>query len=388
MRRIYAKVDLDAIRSNMINLKSNLKPDAKVMAVVKADGYGLGAVPVAKSVQDLVCGFAVATAEEGLNLRFHGLTGPVLVLGYVPEEQFGEVIDKEIRCAAFSYPEVKKLSDEAVRRGKKAIIHLKIDTGMGRIGVKPEDAPGFARACASLPGIVTEGIFTHLATADMADYSPSLVQEEKFKGVLSALEAEGLLPPMVHCGNSAATIWLPDTPGEIFREGISLYGYYPSDEPAARPVKLTPALSLHSMISFIKEVDGGTPIGYGGTYVTAGKTRVATVPTGYADGYPRSLSSKGKVLIRGVYCPIIGRVCMDQFMVDVTAVPEASVRDEVVLIGKSGDKEITLEDICLWSGGFHYELLCLLGRRVPRIYTRNGREIGEKDYFHDEYPGF
>ena len=388
MKRILAKVDLGAVRNNLISLKNNLKKGARVIAVVKADGYGLGAVPVAKEVEDLVWGFAVATAEEALNLRHHGICEPILVLGYVPEESFPQMVCQDIRCAAFSLDSVRKLSEEAVKQGKKAIIHLKVDTGMGRIGFRPEEAVSFAEACALLPGIHTEGIFTHLATADMADNSAALEQTRIFLKVTEDLKKKDLLPEIIHCGNSAATIWMPDTPGNVFREGISLYGYYPSDEPLAHPVKLAPALSLVSMVSFVKTVEEGTPIGYGGSFVAPRRMKVATIPAGYADGYPRGLSNRGFVLIKGKKCPVIGRVCMDQMMADVSQVEDAAPRDEVVLIGRSGKEEITLEDICAWSGGFHYELLCLLGRRVPRLYMKHGQVAGLKDYSHDEYPGF
>ena len=385
MERIVARVDLDAIRQNMISLKNNLKDKTMVMAVVKADGYGLGAVPVAKAVEDLVWGFAVATIDEAVSLRLHRIDKPVLVLGYVPEESFPEMIEGKIRCAAFSRESMEKLSEEAVRQGREAIVHLKVDTGMGRIGFKPSEALDFARFCSELPGIRVEGIFTHLATADMVDNSGALRQRQVFAEVTERLKEEGLLPEIVHCGNSAATIWMPDTPGNLFREGISLYGYYPSDEPLEHLVRLTPGLSLYSLVSFVKTVEKGTPIGYGASFIAPRKMKVATIPVGYADGFPRGLSNRGYVLIKGVKCPIIGRVCMDQIMVDADNVPDVSCRDEVVLIGKSGDAEITLEDICSWSGGFHYELLCLLGRRVPRVYIRQGKVAGLKDYFHDEY---
>ena len=384
MMRVWAEIDLDRIRANMLALKGCV-PGARVMAVVKADGYGLGAVPAALSVDDLVWGYAVAAAEEGLNLRAHGITKPILVLGHVSEDDYERLIREEIRFAFFEESELPALAAAAEREGRKALVHVKVETGMSRIGASPEAAKQLLWTMKAYPSVEAEGIFTHLATADMADHSGADAQMEIFRSLTDGLSAEGLCPPLVHCGNSAATMVLPDTPGCLFREGIALYGYYPSEEMDHGTVKLLPAMSWKTSVSYVKTIAPGTSVGYGGTFTAEKAMRIATISVGYGDGYPRSLSNRGCVLIRGRRCPIVGRVCMDQVMVDVDGVPEAAKGDTVTLVGRDGEEELSCEEVAGLAGSFNYELLCNIGKRVPRLYFRNGQPVGQKDYFRDDY---
>ncbi|MGI6107731.1 MAG: alanine racemase [Lachnospiraceae bacterium] len=366
--RTAAIVDLGAIRANMLEFRRRAPADKKLMAVVKTNGYGLGAVPVVRAVSDLVWGCATATIDEAVELCEAGVDKPVLVLGYVSPSRYGDLVKYGIRCAMYDAGDAELLSETAQKMGKKAIVHIKVDTGMNRIGIRPEEVPGFARKLAGLPGITTEGMFSHLATADCADRTPSLAQIEKFRGAIRALEAIGLRPQICHIGNSAAAMEMKDIPGDMFRIGISLYGYYPSDEMNRGAFPLRPSLTLKTRVIYVKTVPAGTAIGYGGTFVTEHESVIATVGIGYGDGYPRSASGRGQMIVHGRRAPIAGRVCMDQTMLDVTGIPDVKTGDEVTAIGRDGDAGITLEDLAEVSGRFHYEILCDINPRVPRIY--------------------
>ena len=384
--RVYATVNLDNIYANMKNLKDNVDSETKMVAVVKADGYGHGAVPVAITVDEIVEAYAVATIDEAINLRKHGITKPIYLLGFIPDGRIPDAITNEVRFAVFKKEQAEKISKEAVSLGKKAYIHIKLDTGMGRIGFLPTDeSVEDVLYISTLENVETEGIFTHFAKADEADKTAANRQLDIYKAFISKLSEKGLNIKIKHCSNSAGIIDMRNANMSETRAGISLYGMYPSDEVNKKAVKLYPALELKSHIIYIKEVEKGTPIGYGGTYVTAKKTLVATIPVGYGDGYPRSLSNKGYVLINGQRAPIIGRVCMDQFMVDVTDVEEAKEGGIVTLVGKGGDDVRTVEEISELAGTFNYEFVCDLGKRIPRVYYRDGKIIGTKDYFDDVY---
>lgn len=386
--RVYATVDLDAIRSNMEAFHKKMEGKAMLCAVVKTDGYGLGAVPAAKEVADLVWGFATATLDEAVNLRRHGISQPILVLGFVPKQQYETMIKEDIRFAAYQEDEVISLAEAAHTLGKKAVVHIKIDTGMSRIGLTPGEVLPFIRRLAAMPDIRIEGIFSHFATADSRDRSLAREQAKKFSELTDALEKEGIHIPIRHIGNSAASMDMPWTPGNMFREGIALYGYYPSEEMDKESVKLTPAMELKTVVAYVKTVPAGTPIGYGATFVTDRETRVATVSIGYGDGYPRSLSNCGEMLVHGKRARILGRVCMDQTMIDVTGIEDVRIGDTVTVIGRDGDAYLPLEEEANLAGRFNYEFLCDLGKRVPRIYIRHGQAVGAKDYFEDEYSGF
>lgn len=378
--RVYAEVDLDAIRENMAEMKKNLPPGTGLIGVVKADGYGHGAVPVARAICALVEGYAVATAEEALVLRRHRVDKPILILGPVHESYYRALIDQEIRPVMFTYKEMEKFSFKAEQAGKKAPIHLAVDTGMCRIGMKPdEESADMVQAAEKLPGIFIEGLFTHFATADEEKKEKTERQLERFRHFVELLDARGVEIPIKHCANSAGIIDRLGTEYRWVRAGISMYGLYPSDEVNKSQVKLFPALTLKSHITYVKSIGPGDEVSYGGTYRAEEERRIATIPVGYGDGYPRNLSGKGEVLIRGRRAPILGRVCMDQMMVDVTHISDASEGDEVTLIGRDGQEVLAVEDLARAGGGFHYEILCNLGKRIPRVYFSQGKLVGKKD---------
>ncbi len=371
--RGYVQVDLDAIMSNAKNIKEHIGSETRLMGVVKADGYGHGSVPVAKALgkHEFMYGFAVATAEEAFELRENGITMPILVLGYTFPRSFERMVALDIRPTVFNLDAAIGLSEEGYQQHKKVKVHIKVDTGMGRIGIMP-DEKGFqyVRLLHALPNLTIEGIFTHFARADEQDKTDALRQLSLFKSFTDRVERElGLSGLIKGCSNSAAVLEIPEADMDMVRAGIILYGLAPSAAVDMERIVLKPALSLYSIAAYIKWLPAGSPISYGGKYVTQRETRVATIPIGYGDGYPRSLSDKGYVLIRGRKAPILGSVCMDQFMVDVTDIPEAMEGDKVVLLGRDGEEEITAELLGELSGRFHYELICSLGKRVPRIYT-------------------
>ena len=371
--RGYVQVDLDAIMSNAKNIKEHIGSETRLMGVVKSDGYGHGSVPVAKALEkhEFMYGFAVATAEEAFELREIGITMPILVLGYTFPRSFERMVALDIRPTVFTLDAAIGLSEEGYQQHKKVKVHIKVDTGMGRIGIMP-DEKGFqyVRLLHALPNLTIEGIFTHFARADEQDKTDALRQLSLFKSFTDRVERElGLSGLIKGCSNSAAVLEIPEADMDMVRAGIILYGLAPSAAVDMERIVLKPALSLYSIAAYIKWLPAGSPISYGGKYVTQRETRVATIPIGYGDGYPRSLSDKGYVLIRGRKAPILGSVCMDQFMVDVTDIPEAMEGDKVVLLGRDGEEEITAELLGDLSGRFNYELICSLGKRVPRIYT-------------------
>ena len=374
--RIQADIDLDAFAFNLESIKNNLKEDTKIITVLKADGYGHGALPLAReAVKDpRVWGVAVATVEEAEELRQGGIRKPLLILGYTSEENYEQIAREEFRPAVFKLSMARKLSQAAVKNNTVVNVHIKIDTGMSRIGYRDlETAVPEIMEISRLPGIRIEGLFTHFARADEKKTDPAYVQFRKFQEFQKALEAQGLEIPICHCSNSAGIIRMPEANLNAVRAGVILYGLYPSEDVEKEPVPLKPVMELKSHIAYIKTVEAGVQISYGGTFTTQRETRVATIPVGYADGYARGLSNKGSVLIRGKRAPILGRVCMDQFMVDVTDIPQAQELDEVVLLGRSGDEQITMEELGELSGRFNYEFACCISKRVPRIYFKGGQ---------------
>lgn len=388
--RVYATVDLDAVASNMRSMRDNLPASTLIMGAVKADGYGHGSVPVAKAIEPYVYGYAVATIDEGIILRRHGINKTILILGVTHESRYEDLLRYDIRTAMFRYEKAKKLSDLAVNQEKKAVIHLALDTGMSRIGMKPDrEHAKEAAAIAALDGIEVEGLFTHFARADETDKSAYEEQYRRYKEFLGYLKELGVQIPIRHCSNSAGIVEsLESNHMDMVRAGIAIYGMYPSDEVDHESVKLTPAMEIKSCITYIKEIEAGTAVSYGGTFVADHTMKVATIPVGYGDGYVRSLSGNGDVLIRGKRAAILGRICMDQFMVDVTDIPDVQEDDEVTLLGKNGDECITMEELAEKSGGFHYEMICDIGKRVPRVYLKDGKVVGTKDYFDDVFKGF
>ena len=368
--RVCAYINYDNILYNLQQMKGNISPETRIMAVIKTNAYGHGAVEIAKRLEglDYIAGFAVATIEEALQLREAGIKKLILILGFVFPESYPELVREDIRCAVFKYEQGRQLSEEAVRQKKEVYFHIKLDTGMGRIGFVPcQESADCIESLSRLPGVKMEGIFTHFAKADMRDKAATYEQIRKFKDFYEHLERKGIHFDLHHCSNSAGIIRFPEANMDMVRAGITLYGLWPSEETERNIISLKPVMSLKSHIAYIKEVDRGCSISYGGTYVAEGKRRIATIPVGYGDGYPRLLSGKGEVLIRGKRAPITGRVCMDQFMADVTDIEGAEEFDQVTLIGRDGSDEITMEELGGICGRFNYELACDIGSRVPRV---------------------
>lgn len=382
--RVKAVVSLDAIAHNFAEMKKNIAKGTKIVAVIKADGYGHGAEAIARLIEDYdyVWGFAVATPEEALQLRTFGVKKPILILGIVFEEYFTQMIAKEIRLTVCTYEMAQKLSEEAQRQGRDVHIHIGLDTGMSRIGFADrQESVEEIKKISQLPNLKIEGMFTHFARADETDRSPAIDQLNRYLNFAKLLEDAGIQIPMKHCSNSAGIIRVPEANLNTVRAGITIYGIYPSNEVERDIVKLIPAMELKSHISYIKTVEPGAAFSYGGTFTAKKEMKVATIPVGYADGYPRSLSNKGWVLIHGKKAPILGRVCMDQFMVDITKIPDAKAGDEVTLIGKDGKEFISIEKFGDLSGRFSYEFACDISKRVPRVYIKDGKEWGELTFF-------
>ena len=382
--RLKAVVSLDAIAHNFAEMKKNIAEGTKMIAVIKADGYGHGAEAIARLTDNYsyIWGYAVATAEEALQLRNAGVEKPILILGLVFEEYFREMVAGDIRLTVCEYETAKKLSREAVRQDKTVHIHIGLDTGMSRIGfADTQESVEEIKKIAALDHLEIEGMFTHFARADETDKTPAADQLNRYLTFAELLEKSGVHIPLKHCSNSAGIIRMKEANLDAVRAGITIYGIYPSSEVERDIVKLEPAMELKSHISYVKDLEPGASISYGGTYTADKKIRVATIPAGYADGYPRTLSNKGWVLIHGQKAPILGRVCMDQFMVNVSDIPDVKAGDEVTLIGKDGDEFISIETFGDMSGRFSYEFACDISKRVPRVYLKNGKEWGELTFF-------
>lgn len=382
--RVYARIDLDAIAYNMEQMKQNLSPNTKMMAVIKADGYGHGAVQIADMLEgvDYIWGFAVATLDEAVVLRTEGIKKPILVLGCVFPDQYMAMLKHDIRMNVYTEEMAEAISQMAAREGMTAYMHIKLDTGMARLGFDiTENSVAAIERISKMKNVKMEGIFTHFAKADETDKSFTQKQMKDFSRMVDKLKEKNVSFQYEHCANSAAIIDVKDANYDLVRAGISTYGLYPSEEVKKENVKLKPALVLKSHVAFVKEIEEGTAISYGGTFVSKEKMRIATIPVGYADGYPRNLSNTGFVLIRGKKAPIVGRVCMDQFMVDVTHIEGTSFGDKVTLIGTDGNETITVEDLSELSGRFNYEFVCDLGKRIPRVYVKNGKVSEQVDYF-------
>lgn len=382
-QRVRVDIDLDAAVENMKNMKENLRPGTKMMAVIKTDGYGHGAPQIAEALEplDFVWGYATATFEEAHLLRMAGVKKPVLILSYSFSYCYPMLAENEIRPAVFREDTLEELEAVAEKTHRPIKVHVKVDTGMGRIGISPDEKGlKFLEKLAEMPCLELEGIFTHFARADETDKSNCMEQLRIFNSfVQKAEERLGITIPLKHCSNSAGILEVPEANLDLVRAGITLYGLYPSDEVRKDVVPLRPVLSLHSHVVYVKEVKPGQSISYGGTFTAKEPMRVATIPVGYGDGYPRSLSSKGYVMIRGKKAPILGRVCMDQFMVDVTQIPDCKNGDDVTLIGDG----ITAEALGDLSGRFNYELVCDLGKRIPRVFYANGKAVAVRDYYQD-----
>jgi alanine racemase len=379
---IWSEIHLDAIASNVRALKRLLPPGCRLMAVVKANGYGHGAVRVARTaLENGAEQLAVARLAEGVELRRAGVRAPILLFGYTPPENLQTVFSHDLTPTVYSFETARAYSAKAESAGRQLAVHLKIDTGMGRLGVLPnglstaEPSSGKEAelvediaAIDALPNIRIEGVYTHFAAADSADKSYAHRQFDMFQSILDQLAASGLAVELRHAANSAATIELPKSHLDMVRPGISIYGFYPSHEVDRDIVTLKPAMTLKTRIIQLKKVPPGFHISYGMSYTTDRPTTIATVPLGYADGYSRKLSSRGTMLVRGVRVPIVGRVCMDLTMLDVGAVPGVKMEDEVVAFGRQGASEITADEVAAMLETINYEIVSSLTARVPKVY--------------------
>lgn len=385
--RVYAGIELDNVKYNLDQIAKIIDSNTKIIGVIKTDGYGHGALPIAKELEklDYIHGYGVATAEEALMLKNNGIRKPIIIIGYSFPSSYEEMMVRSVRLTVFRDDMLSELDSIAGKLGLKCNIHIKVDTGMGRIGIFPDDSGiEFVKKALTYKNLKLEGIFTHFARADELDKTSANIQYDLFNNFVNRIKNElDYEFEIIHCANSAAIIDMPYSNFSCVRAGIIMYGMWPSDEVNKEHIKLKPLLSLKSHITFIKEVKAGTPISYGGTYVTNGITKIATVPVGYGDGYPRSLSGKGYVIVNGQKVPILGRVCMDQFMIDISQAGNVKEGDEVTLIGNDGDATITMEDLMNWSGMLNYELACIIGKRVPRVYTKSGEILYTRDFFKD-----
>lgn len=382
--RGYAQIHLDHIKYNIESIKGNLPEDTQLMLVVKADAYGHGAQTIAKEFEELagVWGFGVASLEEAISLRDIGIKKPILVLGVIFPDQYNIAIEADISLNIYDKDMAWELIKVAKDLNKKAKVHIKVDTGMGRLGfASEEESKGIIKDICSQEEIQVEGIFTHFACGDEKDKGFTRKQMKDFLELIDDLEKQGLSFSMKHCSNSAVSIDLDEYAMNMIRIGIAMYGLYPSEYVDRKKVKLKPAMTLHSTIGNIKILTKGMPVSYGSTYIAPSNRKVAIVPMGYADGYPRALSNKAYVLIHGQKAPIIGRICMDQMMVDITDIKEAQCLSPVTLIGRDGEVEIRVEELGQIAEKFNYEFICGVGKRIPRNYLKNGEIIKQADYF-------
>ena len=369
--RVYAGINLSAVLHNLEEMHKNINSDTKIVAVIKTDGYGHGALPIAKAIEQVpyLWGYAVATADEAMALVDDGRKKPILILGISFAEQFDAIVRNDIRPCVCDFETAKKLSEIAVSKNKICHIHIKIDTGMSRIGFQVnQETANIIFEISKLPNIKIEGLFTHFANADEEDKYLTVCQMDLFDQMCMMLKERGIDIPIKHCSNSAGIVDIPEANMNMVRAGIILYGLWPSDEVNKNNMDLEPVMSLKSHISYVKDLEAGRRVSYGGTYITPETQTIATVPVGYGDGYARSLSNKGYVLVRGQRAPICGRICMDQFMIDVSHIEGVRVGDAVTLLGQDGKERITMEELGDISERFNYEFACLITPRVPRVY--------------------
>ena len=384
-RPVWIEVNLDDLAHNMSEVRKTVKEDVLVTAVIKADGYGHGAVEIAdvllKNGADRL---AVATLSEAIALRRVYREPPILVMGYTPESCAEEVVQNSIIQTVYSLEQAEAFSKVAQALEKEVVFHIKVDTGMSRIGFQPDiTTVETIKKIVELPKIKIEGIFTHFALADEKDKTFTNGQYARFMELLEKLEVEGIEIPIKHCANSAAIIDMQDYNLDMVRAGIMLYGLYPSDDVNKEDVKLKQVMSLKAKISHLKEVEAGTGISYGLKHVTADQAKIATLPIGYADGFTRMLSGKAEVIVKGKKVPVVGRICMDQCMIDVTGIDALNRGDVVTLIGKEGEQEISVDDVAAKLGTINYEVVCMMGKRIPRVYILNGEIVKIKDYLLD-----
>lgn len=390
--RAWAEIDLDAIKNNIRNIRAYVKPEAKILCAVKADGYGHGYLQVARTLLDNGADWlAVACIDEAVQLRRCGIKCPILILGHVTEQEAETIVREEITPACFSYELALSLSRAATRLGVRAKIHVKLDTGMGRVGLRytedeavNQETVDTILKMAVLPGLDMDGIFTHFSSADETvgdDYTK--MQYRRFREACERLAANGLEIPLRHCCNSAALIRFPEMHMDMVRPGVILYGIKPSVSMDCGRLHLKPAMQFKAKITHIKEVEEGVCVSYGRKFETQKTTKIATLPVGYADGYSRLLSGKSQVIAGGKICDVVGNICMDQCMIDVSSVNNISVGDDVILFGRDKDMEISVESLAEKMGTINYEILCIIGKRIPRIYLKDGKVVEEHNYLLD-----
>jgi alanine racemase len=372
----WAEVDLDAIAFNLNSFKHHVGKETEIFGVVKANAYGHGAVPVSRCM--LECGasrLVVHRAVEGRDLRQGGISAPILIMGYTPSDGAQLLIDNKLTPTVLDMDSARTFSGTAIASGITVPIHIEVDSGMNRQGLYPQDVPAFVREIRSLPGLFIEGLFTHFATSDWADLTYVHQQEKRFADVISVLHENGVDIPIIHTANSAAAMRLRDTHFNAIRPGIALYGLKPSDE-VSHDIEIHRALSLKSLVSRVYTIPAGEGISYGRTYITPSSMPAALVPVGYGDGYHRILSNKSQVLLHGKRARLVGRICMDQFVAMTDGISNVNLNDEVVLIGRQGDGEISAEEVAGWADTINYEVTTSLLPRVPRVYIRNGSIVG------------
>lgn len=375
LNRAWAEVNLDNIAHNAREIRRITNKKAEIMGIVKADAYGHGVMEVTRTLlNNGVTRLAVSMLDEAIQLRNHGVEVPILVLSYTDPRRAEEIIKNEVTQAVFSHDLACALSEAAVKLGRTVKIHIKIDTGMTRVGFMPGySAIKDVVKISKLPGIIIEGLFTHFASADEREKYYTYMQFEKFMSICTELSRIGLYIPVKHVANSAAIIQYPEMHLDMVRPGVILYGMYPSEEVDKSVIALKPAMTLKANVTLVKEVEVDTCISYGRIFKTARPSRIATIPIGYADGYTRLLSNKGQVLLNGEYAPVVGRICMDQCMIDVTDLnSDVKVGDEVVLFGEQAGKSISVEEVASKIGTVNYEIVCVIGKRIPRAYLQDG----------------
>ncbi len=385
IRAAWAEVDLDALAHNIREVRRLAQQGALVTAVIKADGYGHGAKKIAQTLLDNGADrFAIAVLDEGIELRRAGFDVPILVLGFTDKERAEEIISNNLEQAVYSWDLAEALSNEAVRQGKTAKIHIKVDTGMGRIGLQATmDSVQLIKKISQLPNITLEGIFTHFAVADAVDKEYTKGQYEKFNWICNELEKENVKINIRHCGNSATIIDLHDMHMDMVRAGIMLYGLKPSDEVMLDRLELKQVMSLKVRISHVKEIEAGQSVSYGRRFIAEKKSKIASLPIGYADGYTRMLSGKAEALVKGKRVPVVGRICMDQCMIDITGIDDVKAGDEVVLFGKQNGSFIHIDELAEKLGTINYEIVCMISKRVPRVYIKDGKIVDVLNYVID-----
>lgn len=385
VRPTYVQVNLDNLIYNFNEIRKNIKEGTMIMPVIKANGYGHGSVELGKLYKEIGADrLAVSLLNEGVELRRAGINGPLMILNYTPSYQMDTVVANDLIQSIYRYEDAFNLSKVAGEMGKSVKIHIKIDSGMGRVGFLPnDDSVNDIMRISKLSNLEIEGIFTHFAKADETDKSFTRLQFDRFMKIVANLEKEGLSIPIKHVSNSAAIIDHPEYNLDLVRPGIMLYGYYPSFEVDMNRIHLKPAMTLKAIISNVKDVEKDTGISYGHIYHTERKSKIATVPIGYADGYSRLLSKKAEAFIKGKIVPVVGRICMDQLMLDVTDVEDVKPGDEIIFFGEGVRGYPSVDEVSEKLGTINYELVCMMGRRLPRVYLRNGKIVKQLDYLLD-----